>query len=1219
MARGQEICNNGIDDDGDGLIDCYDPDCSGNPNCSDFFYGKPALSCTSSPTNPAFSLNLKWQSGINVSTRSTMMVGDIDGDGIPEVVCHQSSANQLYVLDGVTGNVEVTIPCPAIADYVDAIAIGDTDGDGLGEIYVVTSDNVLRCFENNGTPKVGFTPPATSFTNESIPGIADFNQDGTPEIYKDNKIYNSLTGALIASGTGSTGNNPGSNGSPASMPVAVDVLPDSYCPDCAGLELVCGNVVYAVNIAGGTMTAVANSLPATLKDGFTSIADMNLDGKPDVVVTSNGTIYVWDPRTGLQMGNTYTIPGTTAGGRANIADYDNDGLPEIGVGGFNVYAVIDVDTATHALSQKWIKTIVDGSEHTTASVFDFDCDGAAEVVYRDENNLFVWDGATGTQKAFTQCGSATRSEFPTIVDVDGDGQVNIVCACASSNQGSAGVVKVFNSSSNQWVSSRKVMNQHSYFVVNVNDNLSIPIQQQNSALLPKLNGFLSQSPVYDVNWNSTCIPLADMTVSVDTVIYCQKPDTVIVGLTLCNHGSKQSTLPLNVSVYDGDPLSGGTLLSVSPLASAIMQDSCLRKNVSVPYTGTTSTFYVYVNDDGSVPANAPSTTFAECDSSNNSDIVVINIPVLPLIITGDTTICKGESTLLRATGASTYSWSPATDLSTTQGDTTIANPITTTTYTITGIDSNHSCKGSADIKITVDPNPVAAFNNTSACNGSITQFTDGSTTTSGIISAWAWNFGDGSSINNLPTPPHLYANAGNDTATLIVNNNFGCADTIKKAVVIYPNPTAGFTHDNVCFGDSLHFSDSSYIAAGTIISWSWNFGDGTALAANKNTAHLFANAGTYSVKLIVTSNNGCKDTIIKNVVVHPLPVPAFSATNVCDGSSTMFNDLSNIPIPDTLQSWSWNYGDGSLLNNNQTASHLYAEGSYTVQLLVVSSFGCRDSVSKISVVNPNPLVNFKGIDTIGCEPLCVNFQNLSSIATGNNASYLWNFGDGSPTSIFQDLFHCYNNDSLYLPAFYSPILTVTSDSGCVKTLSKNNYITVYPNPNASFTVEPKNSTIIDPVISITDLSVGANYWNWNFGDMTTSVLENPPAHTYSDTGTYQLTLITSTQYNCADTTFQTIVIEPDFVFYIPNAFTPNDDGVNDTFTGKGIFIKEFEMSIFDRWGNLIFLSTNISKGWDGRANHGNEIAQQDVYVYVIKVIDFKNKKHNYKGIVTLAR
>src|SRR2546427_9970678 len=113
------------------------------------------------------------------------------------------------------------------------------------------------------------------------------------------------------------------------------------------------------------------------------------------------------------MGNTFSMAGTSAGGRANIADYDNDGLPEIGAGGYNRYFVIDVDTATHALSQKWVKNIVDGSEHTTASVFDFDCDGAAEVVYRDENNLFVWDGATGNQKAMIQCGSATRSEFPT--------------------------------------------------------------------------------------------------------------------------------------------------------------------------------------------------------------------------------------------------------------------------------------------------------------------------------------------------------------------------------------------------------------------------------------------------------------------------------------------------------------------------------------------------------------------------------------------------------------------------------------------------------------------------------------------------------------------------------------------------------------------------------------------------------------------------------------
>ena len=175
---GQEICNNGIDDDGDGLIDCYDPQCSGNPACSDFFYGKPAITCSTIATNPVFGLNNIWQSTIDVSTRSTMMVGDVDGDGMPEVVCHQSGVNELYVLNGQTGVVEVTITCPPIDDHVDAIAIGDTDGDGLGEIYVLTNDNKLRCFENNGSPKAGFTPPSTGFTAESLIAIADFNGDG---------------------------------------------------------------------------------------------------------------------------------------------------------------------------------------------------------------------------------------------------------------------------------------------------------------------------------------------------------------------------------------------------------------------------------------------------------------------------------------------------------------------------------------------------------------------------------------------------------------------------------------------------------------------------------------------------------------------------------------------------------------------------------------------------------------------------------------------------------------------------------------------------------------------------------------------------------------------------------------------------------------------------------------------------------------------------------
>lgn len=1388
----QEICNNGIDDDGNGFVDCYDSQCNGNADCSDFFFGKPIVNCSTNPTNPAFDLNVIWQSTVDVSSRSTMMVGDVDADGIPEVVCHQSGVNELYILDGITGAVEVTINCPAIADHVDAIAIGDTDDDGLAEIYVVTNDNVLRCFENDGTPKVGYTPVATGGTNESIPGIADFNGDGIPELYKDNRIYHSLTGALIASGTGSTGNNPGSNGSPAAMPVAADVLPDNYCANCAGLELVCGNVVYAVDISGGTLTPIANSLPGALADGFTSIADIDVDGQLDIVIVSNGTIYVWDPRTGLQMGNTFNIPNTSAGGRANIADYDNDGLPEIGAGGMNRYVVIDIDTATNALSQKWIKTIVDGSQHTTGSVFDFDCDGKAQVVYRDENNLYVWDGETGTETASIPCGSGTRSEFPTIVDVDGDGQVNIVCACAPSNGGAAGKVMAFNSSTNQWVGSRTVMNQHSYFVTNVNDDLSIPTQQQNQALLPKINGFQAQSPIYDLNWNSSCIPLADVTITIDSVMYCQKPDSVLVILNLCNIGSKVTTAPLNLSVYNGDPLSGGSLINTVSLTTLVYADTCATDTIAVPFTGTSATLYIYANDNGTNPSAAPETNFIECDSSNNFDIATITIPMVLVEVSGDTIICSGESTILTVIGGDSYQWSPATGLNATSGSTITANPTLTTTYTITGLDSTSGCDNFTTVTITVNPKPDAVFGSTTVCQGLATQFTDTSITTTGTITSWIWAFGDGDSISGNAQPAHLYDSAGNYTAVLIAGNNFGCADTLSKQVQVNYNAFAGFTHTDVCimdtmqftntssihssasitsyswnfgdgsppdtllnpqhfyttagnytvklivnanngcldsisntvnvfappvaaftvnntcssdsaiftntstnpinasigtwqwsFGDgsavntatwspghlyasagvyqvtlitsssnlgcadtitdsvtvfplplanfgvedvcmtaSTVFSDSSAILNGTITGWVWNFGDNTGSSTLQNPTYTYNTFGMFACTLIVTSNNGCKDTIIKNTIVHPLPDAQFSADNPCEGETVNFTDISGIQTNSTndlLQYWFWDFDDNTPPATTQNPGHLYnSVGAYDVQMLVVTDFGCMDSIQKTIVVNPNPVALFNANDTSGCSPLCISLQSTSFVNNGNIAGWLWDFGDGSIPTSSQDALHCYTN-STSNPLFFSPSLTVTSDSGCVSILTKNNYMNVFPQPTAEFLVTPQITTILEPIVSIVNSSTIATSWNWNFGDLQTSTLEQPPYHEYADTGNYQITLIASTQYNCSDTAYHTVIIEPEFQFYIPNAFTPNEDGINDSFSGKGIFIKEYEMLIYNRWGNLIYETQSIDKPWNGIANNGTEIALQDVYVYYISVTDFKDVKHKFRGIVTLVR
>ncbi len=553
------------------------------------------------------------------------------------------------------------------------------------------------------------------------------------------------------------------------------------------------------------------------------------------------------------------------------------------------------------------------------------------------------------------------------------------------------------------------------------------------------------------------------------------------------------------------------------------------------------------------------------------------------------------------------------------------------TYSVTMISNTaDGCSGAATHTVKIYDAPQASFSKSSIClrNGELLNNTT-IPPLMGSTSSWNWNFGDN-------TPPdtshwnafHYYPSPGIYHITLITrSSNLGCADTVKDSITVYPMPAAGYSFRNVCLNQVMNFYDSSVILSGSIVSHSWIFGDGGAASPNINPSRLYVNPGTYPVSLIVTSSFGCKDTITKSAVVHPLPHAGIAANNVCSGSPMLFNDASFISSTDTIHSWRWNFADSSPLANTENTSHLYqAIGAYHVQLYISSNFGCIDSVIKIVKVNPNPVVNFTSSDSAGCEPLCINFLNASNIASGSNISFNWNFGDGSLPGTGQAPHHCYNNDSVFATRFVDVTLTVTSDSGCVSLKTKNHSIAVYPAPNANFSVQPASSSIVNPVISIKNLSTGADFWRWNFGSLTqlapgadTSTLSNPAPLTYADTGTYVITLITSTVHNCIDTAYKTVIIEPDFVFYIPNTFSPNDDGINDKFSGKGIFIKEYEMKIFDRWGNLIFYTDDLNKGWDGIANHGSAIAYQDTYVYIINIIDFNRNKHSYKGIVTLVQ
>lgn len=672
-------------------------------------------------------------------------------------------------------------------------------------------------------------------------------------------------------------------------------------------------------------------------------------------------------------------------------------------------------------------------------------------------------------------------------------------------------------------------------------------------------------------------------------------------------------------------------------------------------TGTNSSSYsnsTLVNND---IVTCILTSNSPCVSTSTATSNTITISVTPSVVPslGITalpagSICTGSNVTFTATpsnGGTTpaYQWQlnglNAGTNSTSYSNSTLSNnDVITCILSSNGACTNPTTANSNLITMVVTTQVTPAVSITvspsgSICSGATVTFT-AVPVNGGTAPAYQWQI-DGSNVGTNSVTFTSTTLTNGQVVSCVMTSNDACANPATGAspgitITVNPLPTATIAGTTaVCknaAAPTITFTGAGGTAPYTF-TYTVNGGANQTVTSVGNNANVIVPASVpgiflYSLVSLQDAGSGnCSPTQsgAATVTVQPLPVPDFSFTGKCLTQIMNFNDSSTISSGTNLN-LTWNFGDGTPVINNQNASHLYAAvGSYSVKLLAVSDFGCKDSVNKTITVNPSPLVNFYATNKIGCELLCVGFQDSSFIATGSNVAWLWNVGDGSVVNNSQIFDHCYTNDNASSPTIFNVTLTVTSDSGCVGTGSKNNFITVFPNPVASFTAQPQTTTITNPAISITDQSIGTDFWNWNFGDSTTSTLSNPGSHTYQNTGTYTITLIASTIYNCIDTAYETVIIEPEFEFYIPNAFTPNDDGKNDSFSAKGVFIKQYEMMIFDRWGNLIFVSDDINKGWDGKINHGTEIALQDVYVYSITVIDFKKEEYFYKGIVTLLR
>jgi gliding motility-associated-like protein len=549
------------------------------------------------------------------------------------------------------------------------------------------------------------------------------------------------------------------------------------------------------------------------------------------------------------------------------------------------------------------------------------------------------------------------------------------------------------------------------------------------------------------------------------------------------------------------------------------------------------------------------------------------------------------------TNTFTYTWTPPVAGVPSHG--TAYHNIPANTYTVLVHDAN----GCADSMNNVVPNlPGVNIAFVSATNVTCFGGHDGTATVAGSGGfppyTYSWS----------PTPLGAQGattatglSAGTYTCT--ITDVAGCTSFVTAPIteppllVLIPGPPA-----TICIGQCTDLSATA--SGGTpAYTYSWTL-NGVALPGTHVCPVL-----TTIYTVTCSDSHGCLTAPVTiTITVNPaLEVVTANAANICPGSSDTLHATGSGGNGTYFYNWSPAAGLSSTTVQNPVATPT-STSTYTV--IVSDNCGTPTDTAFVTVTLwPLPAVTFLTIDTVGCAPMCANFVGVSNPAC---ASAVWTFGDGTSTNMTcSGARHCYNTAGTYNVSY-----SVTDIHGCKGSLVIPNYINAYPVPTAAFTDSPQPTSILQPEITFTDQSSGETSWLWNFGDFTgaTSTLQNPK-YTYPDTGCFTATLTVFNNFGCKDITQHPICIEPDFTFYAPNTFTPNNDGKNDTWSPKGIGIdpNHYDLIMFDRWGNLMWETHVWGQGWDGRANDGNDVAQIDTYVWKVVLLDFRGNKHQYMG------
>ncbi len=619
-------------------------------------------------------------------------------------------------------------------------------------------------------------------------------------------------------------------------------------------------------------------------------------------------------------------------------------------------------------------------------------------------------------------------------------------------------------------------------------------------------------------------------------------------------------------------------------------------------------------------------------------------------------------------GSYTWSWTPTTGLSPTTGPSVVANPSTTTTYTATGTPIN-TCVNPVTLTFVCLVTPSTGANPVivpvgSVCQGSpafnlAVDSTGGTWLGTGITDPVLGTFNPAIVAPGTYLITYYTSNPCNNTDTINITVLGSASATITQPAPVcegtapfnltaaapggtwsgpgitsaslgtFDPTTAGTYIVQYDIAGSCPVMDTAVVTVNPIFDATITQPPPLCIAAPAINLTAVDLGGTWTGVGITNASAGTFDPATAGIGVHTI---TYTIAGSCPATDTViitvlavYNaTITNvgpmcISAPAFIMSAASAGGTwtGTGITNAATGTFDPATAGAGVHLITYTISGlCGTNDTALVTVIALPVISFTTDTTEGCDPAVISFSGTADQPGG---TYDWDFG---VLTTLGDTSHLFNPTYQYPTGVYTVTMTYTNTLGCVSDTISTNLITIHARPNAAFTATSPVD-IIEPTMYFYDQSFSLSpltNWAWIFEPGATSILQNP-IYTFNDAGLYPVELTITNVFGCKDTVQNYVTVDPVYLMYAPNAFTPNGDGLNDVFMveGEGIDPNNFEMLIFDRWGERIFKSTDLHTGWNGAKNNLGALVQEDVYVYKVVLKDWAGKRHQYIGHVTIVK